>query len=429
MVSTNIAQIITLIIFIISYILIFSGKIDRTTAALFGVFLMLGTGYALHFMTFEEALEHVDWEVILLLFGMMTYVGQLARTGFFKYLGIKAIKLSNGNVWLLFVYLTMLTTFTSMIIDNVTTILLMIPLSVEVAELLEINPIPVILGEAILSNVGGVATMIGDPPNILIAAASRYSFNAFILHLFPPVLAALGISLLLAKIIYRNWIKEGAKNIKNLMKLDPGEYITNYRLMKYLLAVLFFMILFFALQDFLHISPALVSLAGGTLALIITMEDPKKAFEAVEWPTLVFFIALFMLVGGLEETGVLKDFAYGLSSISTNPLLTAIIILWVSGIASSFVDNIPITAAFIPVIAVMTTTYHTGILWWALALGVGLGGNITPIGSSAGVISLSLSRRYGYPITNKEWSSFGSVVGIVSMAVGTAFLFLIQFIP
>ncbi len=427
MVPTNAAQIVTLIIFIFSYILIFSGKVDRTTAALFGLFLMLSAGYALHFMTFEELLQHVDWEVILLLFGMMTYVGQLARTGFFKYLGVKAIRLSHGKVWLLFVYLTMLTTFVSMVIDNVTTILLMIPLTVEVSELLEINPIPVILGEAILSNVGGVATMIGDPPNILIAVASNYSFNAFIIHLFPPVMAALGVALFLAKIVYRRWIEKGAGNVENLIKLEPEEYIENRKLMNQLLILLFFMIFFFALQDYLKISPALVAMVGGTLALVITMEEPKKAFEAVEWPTLVFFIALFMLVGGLEETGLLKDLAEGLSSISSNPLIAAIIILWVSGITSSFVDNIPITAAFIPVIAVMTQTYHTGLLWWALALGVGLGGNITPIGSSAGVISLSLSRRYGYHITNREWFHFGSLVGIATMIVGTAFLFVLQY--
>ncbi len=427
MVPTNAAQVITLIIFIISYVLIFSGRIDRTTAALFGVFLMLSAGYALHFMTFEESLEHVDWEVILLLFGMMTYVGQLARTGFFKYVGLKAIKMSRGKVWLLFVYLTMLTTFVSMVIDNVTTILLMIPLTVEVAELLEIDPIPLILGEAILSNVGGVATMIGDPPNILIAAASHYSFNAFIVHLFPPVLAALGVSLLLSKIIHAQWIKRDARNVEKLMKLDAEKYITEPKLMKYLLVVLFLMILFFALQDILHISPALVAMVGGTLALLITMEDPKKAFEAVEWPTLVFFVGLFMLVGGLDETGLLQDLAYGLSTVSSNPLIMAIIILWITGITSSFVDNIPITAAFIPVVKVMTQTYHTGLLWWALALGVGLGGNITPIGSSAGVISISLSRRYGYHITNRNWFSFGSIVGVASMAVGTAFLFLLQY--
>jgi len=426
-VSTDTAQIITLIVFIISYIMIFSGKINRTTAALFGVFLMLTAGYALHFMDFEDALGYVDWGVILLLFGMMTFVGQLARTGFFKYLGIKAIKLSKGKPWLIFVYLALITTFVSMLIDNVTTILLMIPLTVEVAELLEINPVPVVLGEAVLSNVGGVATMIGDPPNILIAYASGYSFNDFIIHLFVPILVALGAALLISKFLYRNWIKSKPKNVEGLMKLNPEDYIKDKKTMHYLLIILILMVLFFALQGMLGISPAFVALVGGTLSLIITMDDPKRAFEAVEWSTLVFFIALFMLVGGLEETGLLRDLAVGLSSISSNPIVAAAIILWVSGITSSFVDNIPITAAFIPVVAVMTETYHTGLLWWALALGVGLGGNITPIGSSAGVVSISLSKRYGYHIGNNDWFRFGGIVGVITLAIGTGFLFILQY--
>ncbi len=427
MVSTDAAQIITLIIFIISYIMIFSGKIDRTTAALFGVFLMLTAGYAMHFMNFEEALDYVDWEVILLLFGMMTFVGQLARTGFFKYLGIKAIKLSKGKPWLIFVYLSLITTFVSMLIDNVTTILLILPLTIEISEMLDINPVPIILGEAVLSNVGGVATMIGDPPNILIAYASGYSFNDFIIHLFLPILVILGVGLGISRILYKNWVKTRVKNVEELMKLNPEDYIKNKSMMRYLLIILLGMVFFFGMQDYLHISPAFVALVGGALSLLLTMEDPKKAFEAVEWPTLVFFIGLFILVGGLDKTGLLKDLAEGLSSLSSNPIVAAAIILWVSGITSSFVDNIPITAAFIPVVGVMTQTYHTGLLWWALALGVGLGGNITPIGSSAGVVSLSLSKRYGYTIRNHDWFRFGGIVGVITLVVGTGFLFILQY--
>jgi Na+/H+ antiporter NhaD/arsenite permease-like protein len=420
------AQIVTLIIFIVSYIMIFSGKIDRTTAALFGVFLMLLAGYSMHFMNFEDALGYVDWQVILLLFGMMTFVGQLARTGFFKYLGIKAIKLSKGKPWLIFVYLALMTTFVSMLIDNVTTILLMAPLTIEVAEMLDIKPMPVILGEAVLSNVGGVATMVGDPPNILIASASGYTFNDFIIHLFPPVLVIIGASLLVSKFVYRKWIQTKPRNAEALMKLNPDDYIKDRKMMHYLLFILFAMVVFFALQNTLHISPALVAVVGGTLALFLSMEDPKKAFEAVEWPTLVFFMGLFMLVGGLDKTGLLEDLAHALS-VSSSPLIAAIIILWVGGLTSSFVDNIPITAAFLPVVATMTSTYHSGLIWWGLAMGVGLGGNITPIGSSAGVVSLSLSKRYGYPIQNKDWFRYSGLVGILTLVLGTAFLFVFQY--
>ncbi|HEX08381.1 MAG TPA: citrate transporter, partial [Thermoplasmatales archaeon] len=218
--KTDFPQIITIVIFITSYILIFSGRLDRSAAALLGLFMMVSAGYIFGFLKFEELLVHVDWDVVILLFGMMTYVGLMAKTGFFKYIGIKAIKLSKGNPWLIFLYLSLITTFVSMIIDNVTTILLVIPLTVEVAEMLEINPVPIMLGEAILSNVGGVGTMVGDPPNIMIAFASGFNFNDFVVHLFPPVLTALVISALLGKIVYRKWIREKPKNIAELMELE-----------------------------------------------------------------------------------------------------------------------------------------------------------------------------------------------------------------
>jgi len=422
--KTDLPQIITIIIFIVSYILIFSGRLERSVAALIGLFMMVSAGYAFDFMNFEEALLHVNWEVVILLFGMMTYVGLMEKTGFFRYIGIKAIKLSKGNPWLIFLYLSLITTFVSMVIDNVTTILLMIPLTVEIAEMLEINPVPVMLGEAVLSNIGGVGTMIGDPPNIMIGLISGYTFNDFVVHLFPPVMVALIVSTILAGVIYRRWRRVEAKNIDKLMKLDPSRYIRNKRKMKYYLYLLFAMIFFFASQSYTGISPSFVALAGGVMALVISTEGPKEAFKAVEWPTLVFFIALFALVGGLDEVGLLSGLANGIASISSNVLIISILILWVAGISSAFVDNIPITAAFIPVVSSLMVDYNSGLLWWALAMGVGLGGNITPIGSSAGVITMSLSKRYGHGITNREWLKFGTVTGIASMAVCTAFLLI-----
>jgi len=422
--KTDLPQIITIIIFIISYILIFSGRLERSAAALFGLFMMVSAGYLFGFFGFEDLLLHVDWNVVILLFGMMTYVGLMAKTGFFKYLGIKAIKLSKGKPWLIFLYLSLITTFVSMIIDNVTTILLIIPITIEVAELLEINPIPIMLGEAILSDVGGVATMIGDPPNIMIAFASNYNFNDFIIYLFPPVLCALFVSAILARIIYRRWVKEESKNVEELMELKAFRYIKNKKKMKYYLYILFGMIILFATGSYTGISSAFIALAGGISALIISTEEPKEAFKAVEWPTLVFFIALFALVGGLQETGVLNGLATWIASLSSNVLVISILILWITGLSSSFIDNIPITAAFIPIISSMSVDYHSGVLWWALAMGVGMGGNITPIGSSANVITVSLSKRYGHEITTKDWLKLGTLTGIASMIVCTLFLFL-----
>ncbi len=426
--ETNLPEVITTIIFIVSYILIFSGRLERTAAALLGLFIMISTGYIFGFFTFEDLLGHVDWDVIILLFGMMTYVGLMAKTGFFKYIGMEAIKLSKGEPWLIFLYLSLTTTFISMIIDNVTTILLVIPITVEVAELLGINPIPIMLGEAILSNVGGVGTMIGDPPNIMIAFASKYTFNDFIIHLFPPVICALIVSTILARVVYGRWIKIKPRNAEELMKIESTNYIRNKRKMRYYLYILIGMIILFVTQSYTGISPAFIALAGGIIALIISAEEPKEAFKSVEWPTLVFFIALFSLVGGLEETGVLKDLARGISLISSDSLITAIMILWISGIASSFVDNIPITAAFIPVVSSLSMDYNSSLLWWTLAMGVGMGGNITPIGSSANVVTVSLSKRYGYGITNREWLKFGTITAVASMAVCTVFILLMSMI-
>ena len=421
--KTIASQIITIAIFIISYILIFSGKIDRAVASLLGLFMLLLFGYTFGFLNFESVLKHVDWEVLLLLFGMMTYVGILAKTGFFKFLGIKAIKMAKGKPWLIFLYLSLITTFVSMIIDNVTTILLIIPLTVEISEMLEINPIPIMIGEAILSNIGGVATMVGDPPNIMIAFASHYTFNDFLVHLFPPVLAALLVSIFIARIVYRKWIRHESKNVEKLMEINAARYIRNRKRMWQMLYILFGMVFFFALSSYVKISPAFIALSGATLALVITMEEPKEAFKSVEWPTLVFFIGLFSLVGGLEEVGVLREFANWIAGLSENVIAIAILILWMSGLSSSFVDNIPIAAAMIPVVASLSSHYHTGILWWALAMGVGMGGNITPIGSSASVITLTLSKRYGHEIHNKDWLLYGTLTGIASMAVCTLFLF------
>jgi Na+/H+ antiporter NhaD/arsenite permease-like protein len=417
------SQIITLCIFIISYILIFTGKFERTTAALCGLFAMVAVGYILGFTNFEKILGHVDWEVIILLFGMMTYVGLMAKTGFFKYLGIKAVKFSKGKIWLIFVYLSLMTAFISMVIDNVTTILLIIPLTIEITELLEINPIPIIVSEAVLSNIGGVGTMIGDPPNIMIGIASGYTFNDFIIHLFPPVIISMLLSLIIGRGIYRKWIRQEGKNIEKLMEINPADYITDRKKMYYFVCLLLGMIAFFFLGAFIGIPTAFVALAGGILALLVSMEDPIEAFKSVEWSTLVFFVALFALVGGLAETGLLNNFAIFLASLHENVIIIALIILWMSALLSSVVDHIPITAALIPVISIMSISYNTSLLWWALAIGVGIGGNLTYIGSSAGVVTVSITKKFGHEVSNKEWFKFGVPVGIISLIVCSIFLF------
>lgn len=410
-------QIIVLSIFIMCYILIFSGKFERTMVALWGLFAMIIAGYIFDFTTFEKILSHADWEVIILLFGMMIYVGLMAKTGFFKYLGIKALKLSHGRPWLIFVYLSLITGFVSMAIDNVTTIMLMLPLTIEVTKMLEINPIPLLISEATFSNIGGVGTMIGDPPNIMIGIASGLSFNEFLIHLFPPVLLSIVLSIFLGRIIYRKWMKQEGEHPEKLMDLNPRDQIVDETKMRHLLYVLIGMLIFFAIGASIGVPPAFVALIGGISALLISREDPAEAFKSVEWSTLVFFIALFCLVGGLYETGLLADFAQWILSLHENITILALIILWMAGLLAGVVDHIPITAALIPVVSIMSSTYHSNLLWWALAMGVGIGGNITYIGSSAGVITVTLSRRYKHEISNKEWLKFGAPAGILGLVI------------
>jgi Na+/H+ antiporter NhaD/arsenite permease-like protein len=421
----TIPQIITLIIFIASYLLIFSGKLERTAAALLGLCAMVASGYVFGFTNFEQILLNVDWEVVILLFGMMTYVGVMAKTGFFRYIGVKAVQLSKGRPGYVLLYLTLITAFVSMVVDNVTTVLLMIPLTIQIAEILEINPVPIMLSEALLSNIGGVGTLVGDPPNIMIGVASQFAFNDFIVHLFPPVLLSLFLSLVLSRIVYRSWLQQKGKNPEKLLELRPKEYIQDKKKMNYLLIVLVGMIVSFVIGEIIGIPAAFVALTAGVIALLISMEDPAEAFKSVEWPTLVFFIALFALVGGLTQSGVLTMFAQGILSIHEDLIIIALLLLWISALLSAVVDNIPITAAFIPVVSVMAATYHSGLLWWALAMGVGIGGNLTYIGSSAGVITLSVSKRHGHPISTKEWSRFGVPVGLVGLGVCSLFLFFI----
>ncbi len=422
----DITQIVTLGIFILAYGLIFSGKFDRTTAALIGVITMVAAGYILHFMDFEEMLGYVDWEVIILLFGMMTFVGELARTGFFKYLGIKTLKLAKGKVWVMFVYLSILTAVVSMFIDNVTTILLMIPLTIEAAELMDINPVPMILGEIVFSNVGGTATLIGDPPNILVGIAAHLTFNEFIKNLILPVTLSIVASLILAKFLYRKEFRVKPKNIDKIMAMDEKAEIVDPKRMKILLILLFVMVGFFATERMTGIPVAFVALVGGSISLAISEHYPQEVFKAVEWPTLVFFISLFILVGGLDATGLLSDMAGGIKSISNNPMIIAIVILWVAGISSSVVDNIPITAALIPVVGILAKDYNTTVFWWALVMGADIGGNITPIGSSAGVVGLGISKKLGFEIKNKEWTKMGTTTGILSLVMCSISIFIIS---
>lgn len=415
--------IVSTLIFVITFALIISERVHRTVIALFGAIAMVLYGHFSGFYSGSEALEAIDFNTIGLLMGMMVIVAILETTGAFQYLGILTAKKTKGNPWLLIVALGTLTSVLSMILDNVTTIILIVPITIIIARMIKISVIPLLIAEAVLANVGGVATLVGDPPNIMIASAAHFSFNDFLTHSLPTIIFVWIATLLTLRIIYRKEIKESPQHIDELMKMNEKDAIEDPQTLKTIIFVLVVVVALFFVHHIIHLQPAMVALIGAAMALILVVphKDPQKIFEKVELSVLVFFAALFVIVGGLEHSGVLKVLADALTSgAADNILMTAIIVLWASAILSAIIDNIPFTVAMIPVIVYLQTQgVDVNLLWWALVFGVGLGGNGTPIGSSAGVIVVSKSEQAGHAISFKEWIRVGGIVMVVGCFVAT----------
>ncbi|MEX2143499.1 MAG: ArsB/NhaD family transporter [Anaerolineales bacterium] len=408
-------------IFLITFIAILRDQVDRTILAMAGAGAMLVAGMALGFYSEEAALEAVDFATLGLLLGMMVLVALLASTGFFQFLAIYTAKLSRGNSWTLLLILGGVTTVLSMFLDNVTTIVLIAPVSILIAEILGISPVPFLISEALLSNTGGVATLVGDPPNILIGSAANFSFNDFLVTLAPIVLVAWLAALVTLRIVFRQDLRKKSKNAAALANLDEKKAIHDQKGLIRILIVMGGVILFFFLQMTLHLAPAVVALLGASTALLWVQPDIDLILKEVEWSTLVFFAALFVLVGGVTASGLLNMLAGAIVGLAqTNLLLSGLALIWGAAILSAIVDNIPLTIVMIPVIhSLGAQGVDITPLWWALALGAGFGGNATPIGSTANVIAVKLSERTRNPITVKLWLRTGLPVMIVTCLVAT----------
>lgn len=420
------ASIASLVIFGSTFFFILTERIHRTVIAFFGAIAMILAGGYFHFYTPHDALGAIDFNTIGLLFGMMILVSMLEKTGLFQYLGIYTAKKTKGNPWLLMLALGTITAVLSMILDNVTTIILIVPVTIIIAEMLRINPVPILMSEALLSNIGGTGTLIGDPPNIMIGSAAAYSFNDFLVHSLPVVLLAWFATLLLFRIVYRNDIKKAPERVEELMQMDERHAIKDPDTLKKLLIVFAITIALFFLHGVLHLPPALVALIGASLGLIVVSpkKDPQEIIEKCELSVLLFFASLFMLVGGLEHAGILEHVATLLTAgVENNLLLTAIIILWASALLSAIVDNIPLTVAMIPIITYLAGTgVDVDLLWWALVFGVGFGGNGSPIGSTAGVIVVAKSEKTKNPISFIDWIKQGAPTMILTLLVATGAL-------
>lgn len=410
-------------LFLIVYAIIISEKIHRTIIALFGAALLIVLGI----LDQHEAINCIDFNTIGLLFGMMVIVGITRKSGVFEYAAIRAARSTGGDPVKIMIALSIVTAIASAFLDNVTTVLLIVPVTISICSTLEMSPVPIFIAEIISSNIGGTATLIGDPPNIMIGSATGLGFMDFIKNLTPIIIVIFIVTILLLKLLYQKKLKTSEENKNRLMAMEPREAIIDAILMKKSLIVIGIVILGFVTHQYLGLESATIAITGAALLMLITRADPEEALITVEWATLFFFVGLFILVGGLEKVGIIEGMAREAVKLTQgNVAMSTIFILWFSALASAFIDNIPFVATFIPLIQEMGQIGHMNImpLWWALSLGACLGGNGTIIGASANVIVSGIASREGYPMTFLSYMKVAFPLMVVSIVISTAYLLI-----
>ncbi len=419
-------EIFAVALFVVVLVGIATELINRTVAALLGAAVVVAFGVV---EQTEAASEFVDWNTIGLLAGMMVIVAILNKTGLFEYLAIRSAQLGKARPGRILILLSLVTAFLSAFLDNVTTVILMVPVTFLIADALDVSPMPFLLAQVMASNVGGAATLIGDPPNILIGSAADLSFADFVLNLAPVVLLALPVVLGFFYLVFRRELRasEGAEG--TIGKLDARGAIRDWVLLRKSLIVLGVVILGFFLHGALHLEAATIALFGAAVLMLYAKSDVEEVLREVEWPTLLFFVGLFVLVGGLEVTGFIDRIAELLIGIGGSPALTAMLVMWGSAIASGIVDNIPFTATMIPVIQGLAqaeglSEAEVRPLWWALAIGADFGGNFTLIGASANVVVAGMSERAGKKISFLRFMIYGIPVTLISLVVATPYVLL-----
>ena len=426
------------IVMVSIYVILSFEIIHRTSIAIFGALILLIACLLVGVIQPEETrnfvIDVIDFNTIGLLLGMMIIVAILGETGIFNWVGIKAIRLSRGNLWKLMVILCVFTAITSMFVDNVTIILLMVPVTLSIFRTLKISPIPFIIGQTLASNIGGAATLIGDPPNIIIGSAANIDFTSFFINMAPPILVTFILGMVLLKIIFRKELKTIVNISGKFKNIDEKSLIKDKSLLKSSIIVLAGVIFFFIIQGTIGIEVSIIALGGAAILLIITRTHVEKVLQDVDWATLIFFTGLFVVVGILEEIGLTSLLAKIVLGITGGePWITFHAIIWMSAIASAFIDNIPFTATMVPIIETLNSSPSINFtfgsmdinpLWWALALGADLGGNGTLIGSSAGVVAVGISLKYGHKISFIRWFKIGFPFMILTVALGSVMLTL-----
>ena len=434
----TITMMATLGVLIGMYVILITEVIHRTALALFGALVMLIVLFSTGVLDTHDSVDFVigsiDFNTIGLLLGMMVIVGILGETGIFQYIGIKAAKISKGNVWKLMILLAIITAVGSAFLDNVTMVLLMVPVTISVCRILNINPISLILAQIFASNIGGATTLIGDPPNIMIGSAAGIDFMTFAYHMTPEIILTMGVAILLFKIMFRKDLKQKPENVQKLQELDASKEIKDKMLLKKSAIVLGAVILMFMLHGMIGLEVSIIALGGAAILLVITGKQPQVAFRHVEWPTLLFFCGLFVIVGGVEVSGALELLAHNILEITGGDLGTTLFtIVLTSAFASAFVDNIPFTATMIPIIENISADpsfsktladYTYNPLWYALAFGADLGGNGTLIGASANLVAVAICEKFGYRIFFRQFLIKGMPIMIITTMVAFGAFYL-----
>ncbi|RSM69653.1 hypothetical protein DMH04_45880 [Kibdelosporangium aridum] len=420
-------------VFVVAYILIATEKVHRLLAALGGAAVLLAIGVVGSEEAFYSHETGIDWDVIFLLLGMMIIVGVLRKTGVFEYVAIWATKRAGGSPLRVMILLVLITAVASAFLDNVTTVLLIAPVTLLVCERLGVNPVPFLIAEVLSSNIGGAATLIGDPPNIIIASRAGLSFNDFLVHMAPIIVVELIVFTLILPLLFRGSFTADPERIAGVMALNEREAIRDSRLLIKCGLVLLGVFAGFIGHSAFHIEPSIVALLGAGVLVLISGLRPRDYMASVEWETLLFFAGLFIMVGALVTTGVIADLA-GLATDATggDALVAVMLILGVSAVLSGLVDNIPYVATMSPLVqqlaAGISNPVQAQALWWSLALGADLGGNMTAVGASANVVVLGIARRAETPISFWEFTKKGSIVTVITIVIAAPYLWLRYFV-
>jgi Na+/H+ antiporter NhaD/arsenite permease-like protein len=417
----TLTAVIGLTISIATYAVIATERLHKTIAAMAGGVAMILLGI----VSQERAFEEIDFNVIFLLAGMMILAGIIRKTGVFGWIAVRAARFAGGDPYRILVVLSIITAVASALLDNVTTVVLVGPITLFLAARMGMNPFPFLMSEILASNIGGASTLIGDPPNLLIGSAAGLDFGAFLVHMAPLSAVLLAVYLFAARWLFRGMLTVDPDLRAGLLELDERDMITSPALLRISVAVLGLTLVGFLLHGALHLEPATIALTGAIVLMVLVRESPEEVLREVEWPTLFFFIGLFMLVAGVIEIGLIVAVSDAITAITGGALAgTSLLVLWLSAILSGVIDNIPYTATMIPVVERLAEGQPNDALWWALAIGADLGGNATIIGASANVILAGMAEREGHPISFGAFLRYGLPVTLGTMLIATAYVWL-----